>query len=410
MGCSSAAGGGCEGAVFVPEDGGRDAIATSGDAGDGPSTDASARDAALDAGGTCLVVSDVALGRVHTCAIDVTQGLWCWGAAHDGRLGLDGTGTAETVDAPSALDGRWDDVAAGESHTCALTSDGYLFCWGDNSRLQQGATSPAIVTVPTRIATADRFVSVEAGLYHTCALRSDGALVCFGANESGQLGRGDRSATSPGPARVGTRTYERYALGDNHSCAIVAAGGALFCWGSNGTGQLGLGATPEALVPTSVPLVGGAASVAAGWAFTCALSADGELSCTGANDAGELGVGDAVNRDAFEYVSGGRSFSDVTAGAEFTCAVEQGSGAGWCWGSNFWGQLGTGIASAADETSPQPVMFERALARVEAGQHHVCAITRADELYCWGANEYHQLGLGPAFPDDRTPLPHRVCF
>jgi alpha-tubulin suppressor-like RCC1 family protein len=88
----------------------------------------------------------------------------------------------------------------------------------------------------------DAWQTASTGLDHTCGIHS-GALYCWGNNAHGALGVGKSAkhlAASAEPLRVGTfRDWQTVDAGNNFTCAIRA--GALYCWGNHGDGQLGDG-------------------------------------------------------------------------------------------------------------------------------------------------------------------------
>jgi alpha-tubulin suppressor-like RCC1 family protein len=147
---------------------------------------------------------------------------------------------------------------------------------------------------PTQVTGTD-WTAVSAGFYHTCALKTDGTLWCWGDNTSGQLGLGTAS-TTPGQVTAGTAPWTVVTAGQSHTCALQADG-TLWCWGENADGQLGIGSN----LPSAAPVVVTASpsswsAVAAGGAHTCAVAGDGTLWCWGANVKGQLGIGSVASQ------------------------------------------------------------------------------------------------------------------
>src|SRR5262249_3374190 len=129
------------------------------------------------------------------------------------------------------------------------------------------------------------------------------------------------------------------ALGDAHACAVTVTG-ALWCWGSNNSGELGVASPSVSTTPVLVPAVARVRKVGAGGGHTCAIKEGGELVCWGANDEGQLGGGStSVGGPDPVHVSSFNPFSDVSAGFSFTCAVTTDRRT-LCWGKNDRGQLG----------------------------------------------------------------------
>lgn len=140
----------------------------------------------------------VVTGADHTCAL-TTAGegsVWCWGRGDSGQLGMvstsQNTGVAQPVQ--FARLPRVIAVSAAANHTCAVRSDGIAFCWGSNRYGQLGLGPMPPQTSATRppppVVSLERVVAIEAGDRHTCAVTQDGAISCWGSNQHGQLGTG----------------------------------------------------------------------------------------------------------------------------------------------------------------------------------------------------------------------------
>ncbi len=199
-------------------------------------------------------------GYTHTCARMVSGALRCWGNNEAGQLGI---GTTNSVgDEPGempppevSVGGIVAQGAAGGEHTCALLTTGALRCWGDNTHFQLGnPTIERIGGAPGEMPPPDVSLgtgtpsAIETGDRFTCVLLPEGAVRCFGLNSAGQCGAGitmyvgDMPGESP-PADVdvgGASPAVELAAGYSHICARLASG-AIRCWGSGGTGALGLG-------------------------------------------------------------------------------------------------------------------------------------------------------------------------
>jgi alpha-tubulin suppressor-like RCC1 family protein len=184
-------------------------------------------------------------------------------------------------------------VAAGTYHSCALTSAGGLKCWGDSINGQVGDGSFNISATPTEVAgLSSGVVAVAAGYSHTCALTSAGGLKCWGYNAYGQLGDGSfNGSATPRDVTGLSSGVVAIAAGGNHSCALTSAGG-LKCWGYNFFGQLGDGSFNRSATPRDVAgLSSGLVAVAAGGNHTCALTSAGGVKCWGFGESGQLGDG-----------------------------------------------------------------------------------------------------------------------
>lgn len=202
------------------------------------------------------------VGGAHACGIRAEGSLWCWGRNFDGEVGTGG-GTQD-IDVPARVgeDTDWVSVGLGGSHSCAIKSNGTLWCWGYNGFAQIGngvdpATTPPLQLYerrPVQIGTDDDWSFVTGGSYYSCGIRTDHSLWCWGDNAEGQLG----VVTSPvvvTPMQIGTRTdWQWIGAGLSHACGLTSDG-ALSCWGRNVEGQLGDGTDTTSSGPVTVPLV-----------------------------------------------------------------------------------------------------------------------------------------------------------
>ena len=219
------------------------------------------------------------------------------------------------------------------------------------------------------------FIATAATLWagHACALDQAGAAFCWGFNWRGVLGTGYFGEEYLTPARVaGGHSFTTITTWD-HTCALAASGQA-YCWGDNSYGKLGDGTTIDRLAPVAV--AGGLtfADISAGGAATCGIVA-GTAHCWGAGWL--LPVGPSV------------SFASIALGDSYGCGVTN-ARLGYCWGSNFNGQLGDGTTEL--RSVPTPVSGGLSFASLVTGFRHSCGITTTGVTYCWGDNEAGQVG------------------
>jgi len=355
----------------------------------------------------------VAAGRYHTLAIMSDGTLWAWGANDYGQLGL-GPESPTYLVAPRqvASDIGWRSVAAGEYHTVAIKSDGTLWTWGANGCGQLGDGTRVDRTNPVKIWEDTDWDSVAAGASHTVAIKSDGTLWTWGANGYGQLGYVTGvDQTSPKKIDLET-TWASVAAGDYHTMAIDTQK-ALWAWGANHSGQLGQ--NPDNYDSKTSPVRVDSSpevkwlSVAAGGSHTVAIQKDNTLWAWGANDFGQLGTGTSAP-DAYTYELTqivGTIWGFVSAGHSHTMAIKQ-DGSLWAWGANEYGQLGLGdqapVYVPAAARIPPPPLPGTTWVCVAAGSYNTVAIDDQGRLWAWGANEYGQLGLGPAAPTFSPPI------
>lgn len=287
-----------------------------------------------------------------------------WGSNPSGQLG---TGNLQSSAVPvdvlktGALSGkRVIQVAAGGQHSLALTSEGKVYSWGNNNGGQLGNNSTASSSVPVAVyensGLADKTViAIAAGSVHSLALTSEGAVFAWGSNSFGQLGV-DFGTTWTIPtqiaqtAAVGNRRFVSIAAGGFHSIAL-ANDGQLIAWGDNTFGQIGNGANEERRGATNVNMSG-------------ALS--------------------------------GKSIMAIAAGLYHSLALSS-DGLVFSWGRNAAGQLGDG--SNSDRNVPVPVsaanrVISRGVIAIAAGSNHSVALLQNRMVATWGGNTSGQLGDG----------------
>lgn len=337
----------------------------------------------------------VTVGTQHACALLETGGVRCWGGN-----GLVGDGTrasrATAVDVRGLGSGVLA-VSAGDLHTCAVLEGGTVRCWGDNSRGQLGTgdTLPALepVEVP---GLGSNVLVVTTGQAHSCALHAGGQVTCWGANDRLQLGGGTGTHSTRAVAVNGLpANLTALSAGATHTCASTAAGEA-WCWGSNTSGELGVGQAgmDRASGPMRVTgLMGPARALTAGGGHTCARVGDGEVACWGSNVTGALGDDTALDSlTPVRPVGLSSGIRQVRAGWAFTCAVAPDGGV-HCWGQNQSGQLGDG--TRLHRAAPVRVKgLENGAEDVAAGMTSACAVLRDGRVVCWGGNAQGQLGDG----------------
>ena len=335
-------------------------------------------------------------------------------------------------------------VSAGDTHACALRTNGTVSCWGQNSRGQVGDGTTTVRLEPVDVAGLTDVVQISAGREHTCATRRDGSVWCWGKNAEGELEDGtliDRSAPVlaqlGGPTkevvasdafscairenttvqcwgRVGTQTGSggevliagvgaldgavHLALGYRHSCAL-RSDDSVWCWGQNYNGEFGL-ATPvsaQLAVPSGFSR---SSEIAAGGLQSCARTADGSVFCSG-----HTGLGADFFGDAPKLIGLASPAIAISSGQQHDCAIES-SGRVACWGLGSTGRLGNG----SNDHQRTPVYAgELTATAVDAARNFTCALATDGGVWCWGFNDTGQLGNGSTVTSSRPVATRIVC-
>lgn len=304
-------------------------------------------------------------------------------------------------------------LGAGLRHSCAVAF-GALLCWGDDGSAQLGVAGSEDRLSPVRVDMLDDWLAVAAGSKHTCAIRSPGALYCWGENSAGQLGVGDADPR-PRPTRVpGHEDFSQVVSGGDGGCAL-RADGTLYCWGDPLRGVRDLSGRPEPTFALEPEIVMGEhrfIDVSVGAEHRCAVRNTGELYCWGRNTDGQLGAGtrEQARREPSRVGADG-DWRSVSAGEHHTCGV-RGEGELYCWGRNDYFELGIGPGSLDDATQyalPVRVGADSDWSTVATGGFHTCAIKRSGALFCFGRGAEGQLGLGASGRGEPIAIPRLVA-
>lgn len=355
----------------------------------------------------------MAAGANSTCATRTNGRLYCWGSDWTGAVG-DG-GVAKDRSAPREVAGGatdWVGVSVSWSGACGRRASGRLYCWGNDSDGQVGdGGTNTDQQAPVRVAGGRTdWASVSAGYLHTCARTTSGRLFCWGSDNRGQLGNGGANTSSTAPVEVagGATDWASVSTGYGHTCGRRTSG-RVFCWGEDQQGQLG---NDPALGDTTTPVEvsGGAtdwSSVVAGGFHSCGIKTSGRLYCWGTDQYGQLGNGGPnTSRATPGQVAGASTtWAQVSASFDNTCA-RKASRRIYCWGWNFTGQLGNGAhGQALFATTPGQVAGSATdWSFVISGGAHTCARKMTGRLYCWGYDYWGQLGNGKPNADVYVPV------
>lgn len=306
----------------------------------------------------------VATGGAHSCAITHDSSLWCWGRAREGQLGLSGYDPVRTARRIGALSELGRTPAAGGGASPAAAS---------------GASAPAALSA-TLSAPAAR--AIATGADHVCALGADGLVSCWGSGELGQLGHGrSDSSFERGVRVIGLEGVVALSAGANHTCALLADA-RVACWGEQ-EGGFGDGSGDPSSLPVEVRAFRGARAVAAGDRMTCAVMPNGTVSCSGAalfESHERLAARTAGRGLGVRTIAGLTDPVAVGVGSALACAIVA-DGRVSCWGPT------PGRAT----TDARQVRGLAGAVQLDLGQRTGCAASRGGRISCWevplGSNE-----------------------
>ncbi|XP_053188967.1 probable E3 ubiquitin-protein ligase HERC3 [Scomber japonicus] len=342
----------------------------------------------------------------------------CWGNAKEGQLGI-GVERNPMFEPRSCqvFSGRGlIEVACGGQHSMFLLYDGSVYTCGSNSCGQLGHDKPG--TSPELVGALDtqKITMVSCGQAHSMAVNEQGQVFAWGAGEGGQLGLGTAEAAVRIPRLVKRLCDHRISqvMCGNQHCIALSRDGQLFTWGQNTSGQLGLGkGEPSKLFPHPLKSLAGIplAQITAGGDHSFALSLSGAVFGWGKNRAGQLGLNDKQDRAVPCHIKFLRSQKVVyiSCGDEHTAALTKDGGL-FTFGDGSWGQLGH--ASTNNELLPRRVLelMGTEVSQITCGRHHTLAfVPSSGMVYAFGCNSHGQLGTG-VLGDARSPSPAKTSI
>jgi alpha-tubulin suppressor-like RCC1 family protein len=290
----------------------------------------------------------------------------------------------------------------------------------------EGTAGTASLLILPRIFLAGTAASntIDVGDSYACGLISLGHGYCWGLSNYGQLAAATDSTCFSGidtevvqgdsvvaadkpcslaPLRISSEIdFATISAGDSTGCAVSVAGRA-YCWGSGLFGQIGNGHTGSVTTPTLVTSALTFTSVSAGGTHACGIAA-GVGYCWGHDDFGQLGDARRINSTTPIPVvtgAGPMSFASISAGFRHTCGIAS-DGTAYCWGNNEFGQLGNGTNSVSE--MPTAVAGGLRFAMISSGGDHTCGVSTTGTAYCWGDNAFGQLGIGSTGGGSTVPV------
>jgi alpha-tubulin suppressor-like RCC1 family protein len=371
--------------------------------------DPSPSDSAIVSGGSVLVGTPLTLkARAYApgaAASNVASATYTFKAAppamsppggtYPGPLNVSLTTATEDAEIRYTTDGTDpDQTSVLYSGMIRLSSTTTLKARAFRSGWQASEIAQTTYTLPGRAA-------LTGGGSHTLVLLPDGALWAFGDNSHGQLGLPGDHRT---PARVPVTDVIAVSAGWAHTLAL-RADGTVLSWGAGNEGQLGTGGTADSATPTPIPGLSDVVAVSAGWLQSFVLKRDGTVWAFGTNDVGQLGDGTQTNRLSPVPVSGLSNVTAIAGGWLHGLALKQ-DGTAWVWGDNSLSELGDGTTAASLVPKQVPGLSDLNLIATGPAAAHSFARTSDGRLWGWGLDDNGELGLGA--PSDREPTPIEV--
>ena len=302
---------------------------------------------------------------------------------------------------------------------CLLDGMGY-----DHRHSGLGSTDPIPYNAAFDLPAVRQAVDVVRGGAASFAVMPDGRVLAWGINARGDLGItplaefeatgiARRDPTTPTPV-LEIADVTQVAAGGNHTLAVTRSG-ALYSWGYNIVGQLGIGGMPDirfktgSQAPHVVPYptrsreLTGVVAVAAGGSHSLTLLKDGTVRAWGLNRRGQLGDGTTINRHAPVVVSGVTGAVAIVAGSEISGAL-LGDGTVMTWGDGNGGLGRKGFKPDGPHPTPAPVAGITGIRALACGESHMLAITAAGAVVSWGTNLVGEIGHVGALPAPVTGL------
>ena len=361
------------------------------------------------------VFTAISAGGGHTCVLTSGGGVKCWGSNRFGQLGNGvqrkcnqyGKCTQPYSRVPVDVVGLSSGVraiAAGGSHTCALTTQGAVKCWGYNASGQlgngakikcddQGSCAKYVSSTPVAVVGLGSGVrAIAVGDFQSCAITVSGGVKCWGEGMCDFAGSNTSACGTPVGVSGMTSGISAIAAGAASICAISSSGGV--------TCMPGLASGVTAI---SLGLVAGRSRGEGGSENGCALTSAGGVKCWGPNYLGQLGNGSkTASRTPVDVVGLASGVRAIASGDSYSCAITNPGGVK-CWGNNSSGTLGDG--STIHRSTPVDVAgLTSSVTAVDAGVYHACAIVGGHEIRCWGSNVDGRLGLQATARTSATPV------
>ncbi|KAM9011688.1 putative E3 ubiquitin-protein ligase HERC4 isoform 1-T3 [Ara ararauna] len=328
----------------------------------------------------------------------------CWGNASFGQLGLGGIDEEIVLEPRKSdffLNKRVRDVGCGLRHTVFVLDDGTVYTCGCNDLGQLGHEKARKRPEHVGALDAQNIVAVSCGEAHTLALNDKGQVYAWGLATDGQLGLPGTEECIRVPRNIKSLSeiqIVQVACGYYHSLAL-SKGSEVFSWGQNKYGQLGLGYeykkqnSPQVIKSLlGIPF----AQIAAGGAHSFVLTLSGAIFGWGRNKFGQLGLNDDNDRYVPTLLKSLRTQKvvHICCGEDHTAALTKEGGV-FTFGAGGYGQLGHN--STSHEINPRKVfeLMGSVVTQITCGRQHTTAfVPSSGRIYSFGLGGNGQLGTG----------------
>ena len=334
----------------------------------------------------------ISAGANHSVVVDGYGRAWAWGGNSHGQLGKGETnwGRYRTPERVVGF-GYTTEIWARSNNTAARNSHGAVWAWGHNlnDRLGIGSTTnyyyePQRVTMPANI------TAISVSGWHTLAIDRYGAVWAWGNNGNGQLGIGSSATAYNTPRRVtGLNNVTHVWAIDFRSFALDANGYA-WAWGDGWTRSLGLDSTGTYNTPQRIESLTNIIAMSIN-NHSLALDSHGTVWAWGSNSSGQLGIGNNSFQRVPTEVETLNNIAVISTGYSHSVALCH-DGTVWAWGDTSSGQSGIGAVSGFYDT-PQRVDSLNNIVALSAGEWHSLALCRSGYVWAWGWNGDGQIGI-----------------
>lgn len=356
----------------------------------------------------------VKVGLTHTCGITQGNKLKCWGSNSKGKLGigniakdLDPTNFTPTFVDPKH---KYKSLALGSSHSCAVNLEGHLRCWGNNQYGQLGLPSSSadeVLPSPIPVDPEVKFLKVVAADDISCGLTQLHKIKCWGKFDSVLAEDQVNNSYSPDPTLIeGNDQFSDLAVAPSFACAITHEK-KIKCWGEVNHFKYNSHYpiySHYARSPITIDPETNYAAISMSSSHSCGLTEDHRIKCWGTKNEKIMKPtnSELKNHSWWQkpsYFDTNLRFETVITGFQKSCGKIAGQNKLFCWGSNL-GLLGE---QPNEGNSKQLENTTISGTQIALGYKHSCLIKNSGSLYCWGSNDYGQLGIGETnSPLDRT--------